>query len=51
MSASQPEPGQAVIAVSTNYVSAAEKAKSWVAQRTTHDWWLGGPSPFWEVRQ
>ena len=31
--------------------SAAEKAKSWVAQRTTHDWWLGGPSQFWVVRQ
>ena len=30
---------------------AAEKAKSWVAQRTTHDWWLGGPSQFWVVRQ
>ena len=32
-------------------ISAAEKAKSWVAQRTTHDWWLGGPSQFWVVRQ
>ena len=31
--------------------SAAEKAKSWVAQRTTHDWWLGDPSQFWVVRQ
>ena len=30
--------------------STAEKAKSWVAQRTTHDWWLGGPSQFWVVR-
>ena len=27
------------------------KAKSWVAQQTTHDWWLGGPSQFWVVRQ
>ena len=31
--------------------SAAEKAKSWVAQWTTHDWSLGGPSQFWVVRQ
>ena len=38
-------------AIISEMVSAAEKAKSWVAQRTTHDWWLGGPSQFWVVRQ
>ena len=26
---------------SNNQCSAAENAKFWVAQRTTHDWWLG----------
>ena len=31
--------------------SAVENAKSWFAQRTTHGWWLGGPSQFWVVRQ
>ena len=31
--------------------SAAENAKSWVAQRTTHGWWLGRPSQFWVVLQ
>ena len=31
--------------------SAAENAKSWLAQRTTYGWWLGGPSHFWVVRQ
>ena len=31
--------------------SAAENAKSWVAQWTTYGWWLGGPSQFWVVRQ
>ena len=35
----------------TELCSAAEKAKSWVAQWTTHDWWLGDPSQFWVVRQ
>ena len=36
--------------VDPDLCSAAEKAKSWVAQQTTHDWWLGGPSQFWVVR-
>ena len=31
--------------------SAAENAKSWFAQQTTHGWCLGGPSQFWVVRQ
>ena len=32
-------------------VFAVENAKSWVAQRTTHSWRLGGPSQFWVVHQ
>ena len=31
--------------------SSAENAKSWVAQRTPHGWWLGGPFQFWVVCQ
>ena len=31
--------------------SAAENAKSWVAQRTTHGWLFGGPSQFWVIPQ
>ena len=31
------------------YFSAVEMAKSWVAHRTTHVWWLGGLSQFWVV--
>ena len=30
---------------------AAENAKSWFAQRTTHGWWLRGPSQFCVVRE
>ena len=33
------------------YRSAAENAKCWVAQWTTHGWWLGGLSQFGVVRQ
>ena len=27
------------------------ECKTWVAQRNTHSWRLGGPSQFWVVRQ
>ena len=39
------------ISLEQSVFSAAENAKSWVAQRTTHDWWCGGPSQFWMVHK
>ena len=37
--------------IEASWCSAAENAKSWFAQWTTHGWWLSGPPQFWAVRQ